>query len=69
MGLPERCLEASSDQLSLGERTRATLAGLLACEANLLLLDEPTNHLDISARLALEEFLKEDASGSVDGLP
>ncbi len=59
MGLPERCLEAPSIELSLGERTRATLAGLLAGDANLLLLDEPTNHLDLEARLALEHFLSE----------
>ena len=46
--------------LSPGERTRASLAVLMANGANLLVLDEPTNHLDLEAigqlEVALEAF-------------
>jgi ATPase subunit of ABC transporter with duplicated ATPase domains len=43
--------------LSPGERTRATLAVLMATEVNLLVLDEPTNHLDLPAIEQLEVAL------------
>ena len=43
--------------LSPGERTRASLALLMAIGANLLVLDEPTNHLDIEAIEQLEQAL------------
>ena len=46
--------------LSPGERTRASLAVLMARQTNLLVLDEPTNHLDLPAieqlEVALEAF-------------
>jgi ATPase subunit of ABC transporter with duplicated ATPase domains len=45
------------DSLSPGERTRASLALLMATGANLLVLDEPTNHLDIEAIEQLEQAL------------
>jgi ATPase subunit of ABC transporter with duplicated ATPase domains len=47
--------------LSPGERTRASLAVLMAREVNLLVLDEPTNHLDLPAIEQLEVAL--DAFG------
>lgn len=44
--------------LSRGEKRRACLAGLLACEARLLALDEPTSDLDPRGRRELKTFLK-----------
>ena len=43
--------------LSPGERTRASLAVLMASEVNVLMLDEPTNHLDLPAIEQLEVAL------------
>ena len=43
--------------LSPGERTRASLALLMANDVNLLVLDEPTNHLDLPAIEQLEVAL------------
>jgi ATPase subunit of ABC transporter with duplicated ATPase domains len=43
--------------LSPGERTRASLALLMARQVNLLVLDEPTNHLDLPAIESLESAL------------
>ena len=48
-----------------GERRRAALAGLLACEPDLMLLDEPTNHLDIQAITWLESQLQRTRSAFV----
>ncbi len=44
-------------QLSLGQRKRACLAGVLACEPRLIALDEPTANLDPRARRQLIELL------------
>ncbi|MEJ7721451.1 MAG: ATP-binding cassette domain-containing protein [Ilumatobacteraceae bacterium] len=43
--------------LSPGERTRASLALVMANSANVLVLDEPTNHLDLPAIEQLEAAL------------
>jgi len=43
--------------LSRGEKRRACLAGLLACEARLLALDEPTSDLDPRGRRELKALL------------
>jgi ATPase subunit of ABC transporter with duplicated ATPase domains len=43
--------------LSPGERSRASLAILMARGTNLLILDEPTNHLDLDAVEELEAAL------------
>jgi energy-coupling factor transporter ATP-binding protein EcfA2 len=45
-------------QLSFGERRRACLAGLIACEPNLLALDEPSSNLDPRSRRRLIELLR-----------
>jgi ATPase subunit of ABC transporter with duplicated ATPase domains len=44
-------------RLSPGERTRATLALLMARGVNCLVLDEPTNHLDLPAIEQVEQAL------------
>ena len=46
-----------TETLSPGERTRASLALLMANGANVLVLDEPTNHLDLPAIEQLEAAL------------
>ncbi|WP_116999877.1 ABC-F family ATP-binding cassette domain-containing protein [Desertimonas flava] len=46
-----------TESLSPGERTRASLALLMARQVNLLVLDEPTNHLDLPAIDSLEQAL------------
>lgn len=46
------------EQMSFGERSRLSLALLVARGCNFLMLDEPINHLDIPARVRFEEALK-----------
>ena len=58
-GFSGEAAEAPAHTMSGGERSRATLARLLAQAPNLLVLDEPTNHLDIPTCEALEEALSE----------
>jgi ATP-binding cassette, subfamily F, member 3 len=45
--------------MSYGERSRLSLACLVAKGCNFLLLDEPINHLDIPSRVRFEEALSE----------
>lgn len=45
-------------QLSVGERKRVCLAGLLACEPAILALDEPFSNLDPRARRTLISILR-----------
>lgn len=45
-------------RLSLGERKRACLAGVLACQPRLLALDEPSANLDPRARRRLISILR-----------
>jgi ATPase subunit of ABC transporter with duplicated ATPase domains len=54
-GLGAEAVLRSSRSLSPGERTRATLALLMASGVNCLILDEPTNHLDLPAIEQLEQ--------------
>jgi ATP-binding cassette subfamily F protein 3 len=53
-----------SAELSYGERSRLSLAMLVAQGCDLLLLDEPINHLDIPSRARFEEALAQ-FSGTV----
>lgn len=59
MGVKEETLNRPIQTLSLGERTRVKLTGMLIKEYDLLILDEPTNHLDLPSREQLEETLAE----------
>jgi ATPase subunit of ABC transporter with duplicated ATPase domains len=61
-GLDSDAVGRPAHSLSPGERTRASLALLMAAGANWLVLDEPTNHLDLPAIEQLETAL-----GSYDG--
>jgi ATPase subunit of ABC transporter with duplicated ATPase domains len=56
-GLEEDAVQRTAATLSPGERTRASLALLMASGANWLVLDEPTNHLDLPAIEQLETAL------------
>jgi ATPase subunit of ABC transporter with duplicated ATPase domains len=56
-GLGAEHVHRTAATLSPGERTRASLALLMANGANLLVLDEPTNHLDLPAIEQLEQAL------------
>ena len=47
----------STVQLSLGERKRVCLAGVLACRPDVLILDEPFSNLDPRNRGKLQELL------------
>jgi len=53
-GLSATDVERPGEALSPGERSRATLAALMAAGVNCLVLDEPTNHLDLEAIEQLE---------------
>jgi ATPase subunit of ABC transporter with duplicated ATPase domains len=61
-GLTAEHVARSASLLSPGERTRASLAFLMAKGTNLLVFDEPTNHLDMTAIEQLEIAL-----GNFDG--
>lgn len=53
------------ESFSGGWKMRIALAKILTINPDVLLLDEPTNHLDIESILWLEEWLKNDFTGSV----
>jgi cobalt transport protein ATP-binding subunit len=48
----------SAHHLSLGEKRRVCLAGVLACNPSILVLDEPTSDLDPRGRRELVELLR-----------
>jgi energy-coupling factor transport system ATP-binding protein len=55
---PARVAGRAPESLSLGERRRLALAGVLATQPSILLLDEPTVGLDRPARLALRSAIE-----------
>ncbi len=50
--------DRSPHHLSIGEKRRVCLAGILACDPKVLALDEPTTSLDPRAKRGLHEILK-----------
>ncbi|WAH36666.1 ribosomal protection-like ABC-F family protein [Alicyclobacillus dauci] len=55
---PSEMHQRSVSSLSGGQKTRLSLARLLATQPTLLVLDEPTNYLDTETLTWLEQFLK-----------
>jgi cobalt/nickel transport system ATP-binding protein len=55
----------STLQLSLGERKRVCLAGVLACHPDVLVLDEPFSNLDPRARRRLIEILRQFSGSQI----
>lgn len=53
----EGLVNRSTTSLSLGEKKKVALAGVLIMEPHVLLLDEPTSGLDPAARRWLENYL------------
>ena len=56
-------IDASTSELSGGQKKRVALAALLVSEWEALILDEPTNHLDLDAISYLEEWLTNYSGG------
>ncbi len=50
--------QRSPHHLSIGEKRRVCLSGVLACEPKILALDEPTSNLDPRGKRNLHEILK-----------
>jgi len=57
-GLQDVGLDRCSSELSSGQKSKITLAGILLKGVDVLLLDEPTNNLDLPALIWLEDFLR-----------
>lgn len=57
-GLADIGLERRASQLSSGQKSKVTLAGILLKGVDILLLDEPTNNLDLPALVWLEDYLR-----------
>jgi len=57
-GLGDVGLDRHCSQLSSGQKSKVTLAGILLKGVDLLLLDEPTNNLDLPALVWLEDYLR-----------
>jgi energy-coupling factor transporter ATP-binding protein EcfA2 len=51
--------ERAPHHLSVGEKRRVCLAGLLICDPSILVLDEPTSSLDPKGRRELKELLRQ----------
>jgi len=63
VGLPFSFKDRKTSELSLGEKRRLALAGILAMEPRVLVLDEPTASLDPYGRRQLINILKQWNTG------
>jgi len=59
VGLDSNFLQRDSQELSIGERQRVSLARTLMHKPEVLLLDEPTSALDPTATLQIEKLIKD----------
>jgi putative ABC transport system ATP-binding protein len=59
VGLDSNFLKRDSQELSIGERQRVSLARTLMHKPEVLLLDEPTSALDPTATLQIEKLIKD----------
>lgn len=59
LGLTPDYLDRDMTEISGGEATKVSLAGILVSSPNLILLDEPTNNLDPQSVIFLENWVKE----------
>jgi len=59
MGIGKEKVLKPIGQLSMGERTRIKIAGIILDEVDFLILDEPTNHLDLRTKETLEQALSQ----------
>lgn len=57
-GFSKNHLEVKTSDLSVGQKTKVFLIGILLKKPDLLIFDEPTNNLDIASIIWLEEYLK-----------
>ncbi|KKP92290.1 MAG: ABC transporter related protein [Parcubacteria group bacterium GW2011_GWA2_36_10] len=64
-GLEDVGLDRLLSNLSSGQKSKVTLAGILLKGVDLLLLDEPTNNLDLPALIWLEDFLKKSEASCI----
>lgn len=59
LGLTEDYLDRDMGDVSGGEATKVSLAGILLLSPGLILLDEPTNNLDVQSVKFLEDWIKQ----------
>ncbi len=59
LGLTADYLDRDMTEISGGEATKVSLAGILVSSPNLILLDEPTNNLDPQSVKFLEDWVKQ----------
>ncbi|MDR0978642.1 MAG: ATP-binding cassette domain-containing protein [Lachnospiraceae bacterium] len=54
----DKYIKADTNELSLGQKQRVAIAGVLAMNPKIILFDEPTTMLDTEGKAAIHEILK-----------